>query len=120
MIREEMEAIKRNPLPKRTDEEIHNLALELLEKMTLTEKIGQMYEGGYEGAAISGPGFDASETVKNIREGKIGSLLGLWNNEVIYTLQKTAVTESRLGIPLLFCNDIIHGCLLYTSDAADE
>ena len=105
-----MEAIKRNPLPKRTDEEIHNLALELLEKMTLTEKIGQMYEGGYEGAAISGPGFDASETVKNIREGKIGSLLGLWNNEVIYTLQKTAVTESRLGIPLLFCNDIIHGC----------
>lgn len=110
MLKKEMETIDRSPLPKRSIDEIKKLSLELLNKMTLTEKIGQLYEAGYEGAAISGPSFDASETVKNIREGKVGSLLGLYDNDVIYTLQKTAVTESRLGIPLLFCNDIIHGC----------
>lgn len=110
MLKKEMEAINRNLLPKRSIDEIKKLSLELLNKMTLTEKIGQLYEAGYEGAAVSGPSFDASETVKNIREGKVGSLLGLYDNDVIYTLQKTAVTESRLGIPLLFCNDIIHGC----------
>ena len=102
--------INRNPIPKRTHDEIDKLVNDLLSKMTIKEKIGQMFETGYEGTAITGPQFNSSSTVQNIKEGLVGSIIGLYDNTVIYTLQKTAVENSRLGIPLLFCNDIIHGC----------
>ena len=102
--------IDRNPIPRRTREEIDQLVTDLLSKMTLKEKIGQMYETGYSGTAVTGPQFDSSTTVQNIKDGLVGSIIGLYDNTVIYTLQKTAVENSRFGIPLLFCNDIIHGC----------
>ena len=102
--------IIRQPIPKRSKEEIDSLVVDLMTKMTLKEKIGQMYQTGHEGTEVTGPQFDASKTVKNVKDGIVGSIIGLLNNEVIYSLQKTAVEESRLGIPLMFCNDIIHGC----------
>ena len=102
--------IKRNPIPKRTKEEINILVNNLMSKMTLKEKIGQMYQTGYTGTEVTGPQFDSSSTVQNIKEGSVGSIIGLYENTVIYNLQKVAVENSRLGIPLLFCNDIIHGC----------
>ena len=102
--------IIRQPIPKRSKEEINSLVIDLMAKMTLKEKIGQMYQTGHEGTEVTGPQFDASKTVKNVKDGIVGSIIGLLNNEVIYSLQKTAIEESRLGIPLMFCNDIIHGC----------
>ena len=102
--------IIRQPIPKRSKKEINELVINLMAKMTLKEKIGQMYQTGHEGTEVTGPQFDASKTVKNVKDGIVGSIIGLLNNEVIYSLQKTAVEESRLGIPLMFCNDIIHGC----------
>ena len=102
--------IIRKPIPKRSKQEINKLVIDLMAKMTLKEKIGQMYQTGHEGTEVTGPQFDASKTVKNVKDGIVGSIIGLLNNEVIYSLQKTAVEESRLGIPLMFCNDIIHGC----------
>ena len=102
--------IIRQPIPKRSKEEINDLVINLMTKMTLKEKIGQMYQTGHEGTEVTGPQFDASKTVKNVKDGIVGSIIGLLNNEVIYSLQKTAIEESRLGIPLMFCNDIIHGC----------
>ena len=102
--------IIRQPIPKRSKEEINDLVINLMTKMTLKEKIGQMYQTGHEGTEVTGPQFDASKTVKNVKDGIVGSIIGLLNNEVIYSLQKTSVEESRLGIPLMFCNDIIHGC----------
>lgn len=110
MFKDEMLNINRKPIPKRTKEEINKLVTELMKKMTLDEKIGQMYQTGHEGTAVTGPQFDASDTVVKIKNGFVGSIIGLYDNEVIYNLQKTAVEGSRLGIPLLFCNDIIHGC----------
>ena len=110
MFKKEMLNISRKPIIKRTKNEINDLAVNLLSKMTLKEKIGQLYQTGYEGTEVTGPEFDASKTVNNIKNGMVGSIIGLNDNEVIYSLQKTAVEESRLGIPLMFCNDIIHGC----------
>lgn len=102
--------ISRNPLPKRSAEEIKELVDKLMSKMTLAEKIGQMYEIGHSSSAITGPEFDSNQTVQRIKDGLAGSVLGMYDNNVIYALQKCAVEDSRLGIPLLFCNDIIHGC----------
>ena len=102
--------LSRNPIPKRSKEEINNLVNNLMSKMTLKEKIGQMYQTGYTGTAVTGPQFDASSTVQDIKDGIVGSIIGLYENTAIYSLQKCAVENSRLGIPLLFCNDIIHGC----------
>ena len=101
----------KNKLPKRTEEEINKLVDDLLVKMTLDEKIGQLYESGHDTGAISGPSFDGSQTVNNIKKGLVGSILGVGDPDVIYSLQRVAVEESRLGIPLMFCNDIIHGCV---------
>lgn len=110
LVNEMDERIKRNEIPKRSKEEINTLVNELLAKMTLDEKIGQLYESTYDGADVTGPQFDSSNVVNLIKDGMVGSLLGMNDNIDMYMLQKTAVEKSRLGIPLMFCNDIIHGC----------
>lgn len=89
---------------------IKEKSISLLKQMTLKEKIGQLYQATYFGAASTGPEFDNSDTLKYVHEGLAGSILGLSDNKVIYALQKEAVENSRLHIPLIFCNDIIHGC----------
>lgn len=74
---------------------------DLLSKMTLEEKIGQLVQ-------LVGTGKVDDSLL--IREGKVGSyLIGVWDPEKGQELQKIAIEESRLGIPLLFANDIIHG-----------
>lgn len=71
---------------------------ELLSKMTLEEKIGQMNQlsGGYQFTDM-------------IREGKVGSILNIVDPVEINAVQRVAVEESRLGIPLLVSRDVIHG-----------
>lgn len=71
---------------------------ELLSKMTLEEKIGQMNQlsGGYQFTDM-------------IREGKVGSILNIVDPVEINAVQRAAVEESRLGIPLLVSRDVIHG-----------
>ena len=83
---------------------------ELINKMTIEEKIGQMYESTYTNGFITGPEFENDDVIKLIKKGLVGSIIGQYDNEVIYQLQKTAVEETRLHIPLFFANDIIHGC----------
>lgn len=79
----------------------------LIERMTVEEKIGQLTQ--YSGvAAVTGPG--ASEgSVEQIRQGKIGSFLNVFGADTIRRLQRIAVEESRLRIPLVFGQDVIHG-----------
>jgi beta-glucosidase len=72
---------------------------ELLRKMTLEEKIGQMTQYS---------GFN-EERAQWVREGKIGSFLNVHGVEQTNRIQKIAVEESRLGIPLIFGIDVIHG-----------
>ena len=83
---------------------------ELMKKMTLEEKIGQLYESHYIGSYNTGPEFDNNDVNILIKQGLVGSIIGLYDNKVIYNLQKTAVEKTRLHIPLFFGNDIIHGC----------
>ncbi len=71
----------------------------LLSRMTLEEKLGQLNQ-------LSG---FSDETGKLIKAGKVGSLLNLRGAEIINTVQRIAVEESRLRIPLLIGNDVIHG-----------
>ena len=79
-------------------------ATALLAKMTLEEKIGQLNQLFFFSQ------FAKPETIEpQIREGKIGSLLFVTDPVVINRLQKVAVEQSRLKIPLLFGFDVIHG-----------
>ena len=76
---------------------------DLLERMTLVEKAGQMSQL---------PIFDAetpAQTVDAVREGKVGSFLNARSVEQRNRLQKIAVEESRLKVPLIFGRDVIHG-----------
>ena len=73
----------------------------LLSQMTLEEKIGQMNQ-------LSGTGL--SDDMKGqVRAGMVGSILNEVDVDVVNELQRIAVEESRLGIPLVFARDVIHG-----------
>jgi beta-glucosidase len=75
--------------------------------MTLEEKIGQltMAAGGH---AVTGP-VVAGDLARDVRSGRVGSLLNLWGADAVGTIQKIAVEDSRLGIPLLIGFDALHG-----------
>ena len=75
----------------------------LLSRMTLTEKAGQMSQL---------PLFDdvtPKETIDSVRLGRVGSFLNARSLEQRNALQRVAVEESRLRIPLVFGRDVIHG-----------
>ena len=80
---------------------------ELLSKMTLEEKIGQLNlptSGDITTGAAS-----SSNVAKNIEDGKVGGLFNIKSVQKIKEVQKIAVEKSRLKIPLLFGMDVIHG-----------
>lgn len=79
----------------------------LISEMTLAEKLGQltMTASGY---AVTGP-IIAGDSTDAIRNGSIGNLLNMVGAEHVNEMQRLAVEESRLGIPLLIGLDIIHG-----------
>jgi beta-glucosidase len=79
----------------------------VLKLMTLEEKIGQMvlYTSGWD---VTGPTLK-SDYIDDIRSGKCGNIFNAHTVEYVRKLQKIAVEESRLGIPLLFGYDVIHG-----------
>lgn len=81
---------------------------ELLSKMTLEEKIGQMVQySGFEYA--TGPQKSNSAAVlEEIKKGKVGSMLNVAGADETRAFQKLA-QQSRLKIPLLFGQDVIHG-----------
>jgi beta-glucosidase len=72
---------------------------DLLSRMTLDEKVGQL---------VQYSGF-TDDRAADIREGRIGSLFNVTGADNTNRVQRIAVEESRLGIPLLFGLDVIHG-----------
>mgnify|MGYP000287836787 CR=1 FL=1 len=80
---------------------------DLVERMTLEEKIGQL-NLPVTGEITTGQA-KSSNVAKRIRAGEVGGLFNLKGVERIRDVQKQAVEESRLGIPLLFGMDVIHG-----------
>ncbi|WP_159519885.1 beta-glucosidase BglX [Sunxiuqinia indica] len=85
------------------DEQTEKKIEELISKMTLDEKLGQM-------AQFDPYQFGGDEQTKQaIKEGKVGSILNLVGAKRINELQRIAVEESRLGIPIIIGRDVIHG-----------
>ncbi len=80
---------------------------ELLSKMTLEEKIGQL-NLPTSGDITTGQA-NSSNIAKKIEEGKVGGLFNIKSVQKIKEVQKIAVERSRLKIPLLFGMDVIHG-----------
>jgi beta-glucosidase len=79
----------------------------LLASMTLDEKIGQLNMVAAS-RVVTGPG-ELRDLHEGIRTGRIGNLLNLWGVDETRAVQRLAVEESRLGIPLLMGLDVIHG-----------
>jgi beta-glucosidase len=82
-----------------SDQEIESRVNALLKQMTLEEKAGQLTQ-------FSG---NSPETTDLIKQGKVGSLLGVLGVEQTNAAQRAAVEQSRLKIPLIFGYDVIHG-----------
>jgi beta-glucosidase len=80
---------------------------ELLQRMTLEEKIGQLVQCS--SGAGTGPGTPCGDHVQRTAKGQIGSFLNVTGATDTNTLQRAAVEQSRLKIPLLFGLDVIHG-----------
>ena len=79
----------------------------LIGKMTLPEKLGQltMTASSY---AVTGP-IIAGDSTEAIKNGTIGNLLNMVGADHVGEMQRLAIEESRLGIPLLIGLDVIHG-----------
>jgi beta-glucosidase len=83
----------------------------LLKKMTLEEKVGQLnqYNGFWDVTGPSPKEGQAAKKYENLKKGLVGSMLNVKGVKEVRTLQKIAVEQTRLGIPLLFGFDVIHG-----------
>lgn len=79
----------------------------LMKKMTLEEKIGQMNLPG-SGDIVTGQAAN-SDIAKKIKDGLVGGLFNIKGVEKIRDVQRVAVEETRLKIPLIFGMDVIHG-----------
>ena len=84
---------------------------DLLSKMTLEEKVGQMnqYSSFFD---VTGPApseANAKKKYDHIKNGLVGSMLNVKGVEEVRKMQKLAVENSRLGIPMMFAYDVIHG-----------
>lgn len=96
------------PAQKRFDEQEMKVKIDsLLSIMTLEEKIGQLtlYTSDYD---VTGPTIREGYK-EDIKQGKVGAIFNAFGAEYTRMLQEMAVEETRLGIPLLFGYDVIHG-----------
>ena len=84
-----------------SDDAIEKRIDQLLARMTLSEKIGQMNQ-----VSVGG---DISHYAEALRKGQIGSILNEVDPAKLNEYQRICVEESRLGIPLLVGRDVIHG-----------
>lgn len=89
------------------DARMNRFITDLMKKMTLDEKIGQL---NLPGAGDITTGQAASSGIaQKIKDGKVGGLFNIKTADKIRDVQKIAVENSRLKIPLLFGMDVIHG-----------
>lgn len=87
--------------------DIEEKVSKLLQRMTLEEKIGQLVQ--YSAGQPTGPGTGRTGDDDMIRKGQVGSLFNVTGAARVNALQKIAIEQSRLHIPLIFGLDVIHG-----------
>jgi beta-glucosidase len=98
------------PLYKDPKQPVESRIKDLLQRMTMEEKAGQLNQlngGFFTGPAANDPGQKVK--MQMVRDGKIGSFLNVIGAKETRAIQEIAVKESRLGIPILFALDVIHG-----------
>lgn len=83
----------------------------VLKLMTLEEKVGQMNQlnGFWDLTGPAPKDGDAAKKYDDLRNGRVGSMLNVKGVENVRKVQKIAVEETRLGIPLIIGFDVIHG-----------
>ncbi|MBQ6791714.1 MAG: beta-glucosidase BglX [Paludibacteraceae bacterium] len=89
------------------DAQMSRFVDDLMSRMTLEEKLGQL-NLPVAGDIVTGAARE-SNVAENIRQGRVGGLFNLKGAAQIREIQRIAVEESRLGIPILFGMDVIHG-----------
>lgn len=94
-------ALAVSPVFALTEQEINANVAALISKMTLEEKVGQLNQ-------LSGLGY-SPEMVNAIKAGNVGSILNETDPAIVNKLQREAIENSRLGIPLIIARDVIHG-----------
>ena len=95
--------------PSMGSEEVESKIDSLLELMTLEEKVGQMnqFNGSWD---LTGPATGDNAAKRELLEsGQVGAMLNVITTEATREAQRLAVEETRLGIPLIFGYDVIHG-----------
>ncbi|MFT5885727.1 MAG: beta-glucosidase [Arcticibacterium sp.] len=84
---------------------------DLISRMTVEEKVGQLNQ--VNGGVLTGPSVandpGTQGKVQLLKDGMVGSFLNVVGTEQTLATQKIAVEQTRLGIPLLFAFDVIHG-----------
>src|SRR5208283_5437256 len=95
------------PNPQLASKEVNARVEALLKQMTLDEKLGQLaqFSAGY----ATGPGASNLRYDTLAARGEVGSLLNVVGVEATNHYQHLAVEKSRLHIPLIFGQDVIHG-----------
>jgi len=105
---EEVAPYRKVDIKERTESEIKSEIENLLAKMSLEDKVGQLLQCQSSHFSFGGD-IESDPPEQLIAEGRVGSVLGAFDITRVFELQKIAVEQSPLGIPLLFHNDIIHG-----------
>lgn len=80
----------------------------VMSQMTIDDKVGQMVQYTYDGGDVTGSAIDKNY-IKYTKQGMMGSVFNATTTDITKKLQKIAVEETRLGIPLIFGYDVIHG-----------
>jgi beta-glucosidase len=88
--------------------EMDRFISQLMSRMTIEEKIGQLNLITPGGGILTGSVVSTDVEAK-VRAGQVGGIFGVYGPEKVRQAQKLAVDESRLGIPMLFGSDVIHG-----------
>lgn len=99
------------PIQMNTKNTIEQKIDTLLKQMTVEEKVGQMnqYNGFWDVTGPAPEGGSAEKKYEHLRKGWVGSMLSVRGVKEVRAVQKIAVEETRLGIPLIIGFDVIHG-----------
>jgi beta-glucosidase len=102
-----MMAVRLYAQPPVADSKMNSFIDDLMGRMTLEEKIGQLnlLSVGFD---VTGPQLSRDADAE-IRQGQVGGVFNTYTPVAVRKLQSQALTESRMGIPLLFGYDVIHG-----------
>ena len=92
-----------------SEKEMDSFISDLMSRMTLEEKLGQMNLPSVPNTSVVTGNQKCENVLEDIRAGRVGAILNTYGYENVLLYQKTAVEESRLGIPLLVGLDVIHG-----------